>query len=787
MKPPIPAPKILSPAPIPPSSRNTSGSLPKVNRNDVMKAVNATFVRPAIQKVTSGFQTMNPINVARSWASANPVTSKIMDFKANLDDNRQERDRPNREARAAFGSANDNRTWREARMGGGGDGEGGGGMSAMTAQSMINVMEKILDSNTSGFATVTTELRSIRSNSITTVRNTNLMLQEQKKGTAAILELVENIKNMGAKPATVEDRIEARKATATDSEKGEKKGNPLLEMLQALAGIAMRFIGQMRMGAVLLMRSIRTGLAGLGSRISALFKGIRMPRALESLGATIGKAMGGFARIGKLFAPLGAVVGRIGAFLGPVMNALKPVLGLVGRLGGFLKFIPVIGQVLMLLMAAFDGIKGFIKGFSETDGNFMEKLWGGFKGAVTGIVKGLLSPFVWLGKLIWKGIKGLADLLGLDKLAESIGKIDFGELFSKIVKVFRPTGNMFGEIWKMVQDLVMGVWKKVKAGVTSAGNTVANAGETLGAISADVAANTSVALRNATRGGNSKAHEARVLAAAKAAGITDPNELAMFMAQTATETGGFNDADLEENQYSGRRVWEMRGDQLRRHGVTREQVMAADGNKDAMFEFMYSDKYRSGGSRLGNTQNGDGSRYRGRGYMQLTGRSNYRAMGQKLGLDLENNPELAADPAVASRIATQFWKDRGVAAAGRAGNVEAATRLVNGGTNGLSERRSYFQHYRNGGLASIDTNVTAAPRTGEQQRNLTAAEQREQRRRERMAMVGRTPEAPNAPPVVVNNNTTNNGGAGGAGNRTRYRRGNLDGYSSWADPVRGAS
>ena len=61
---------------------------------------------------------------------------------------------------------------------------------------------------------------------------------------------------------------------------------------------------------------------------------------------------------------------------------------------------------------------------------------------------------------------------------------------------------------------------------------------------------------------------------------------------------------------------------------------------------------------LGNEQPGDGPRYKGRGPLLLTGRANYRAAGKALGVDLENNPERAADPDVGFRVAGWLWSSR---------------------------------------------------------------------------------------------------------------------------------
>src|ERR1051326_3704498 len=104
---------------------------------------------------------------------------------------------------------------------------------------------------------------------------------------------------------------------------------------------------------------------------------------------------------------------------------------------------------------------------------------------------------------------------------------------------------------------------------------------------------------------------------------------------------------------------------------------------------------------LGNTQPGDGKRYKGRGPIQLTGRANYRLFGHELGLDLEANPQLASKPENGFRIAALFWKRKGLNEladyltmkgdkAERATFMEI-TRRINGVQNGLSDRLNYLR------------------------------------------------------------------------------------------------
>lgn len=97
-----------------------------------------------------------------------------------------------------------------------------------------------------------------------------------------------------------------------------------------------------------------------------------------------------------------------------------------------------------------------------------------------------------------------------------------------------------------------------------------------------------------------------------------------------------------------------------------------------------------GRADLGNTQPGDGSRYRGRGLIQTTGRTNYQATGDALGVDLIAQPELLAEPALAARSAGWFWRSHGLNNLADVGDFELITRRINGGLNGYAERMALW-------------------------------------------------------------------------------------------------
>ncbi len=112
-------------------------------------------------------------------------------------------------------------------------------------------------------------------------------------------------------------------------------------------------------------------------------------------------------------------------------------------------------------------------------------------------------------------------------------------------------------------------------------------------------------------------------------------------------------------------------------------------------EFRYVKELASGSAYegrkdLGNTEKGDGVKFKGRGLIQITGRANYTKLGAALGLDLLNKPELLEEPINAARSAGWFWLTNKLNELAETGDFIKVTKRINGGTNGLTDRQQYW-------------------------------------------------------------------------------------------------
>lgn len=119
------------------------------------------------------------------------------------------------------------------------------------------------------------------------------------------------------------------------------------------------------------------------------------------------------------------------------------------------------------------------------------------------------------------------------------------------------------------------------------------------------------------------------------------------------------------------------------------QVAHESGGFRYMEEIASGQAYE-GRADLGNVQAGDGRLFKGRGPIQLTGRANYRLFGRALGIDFEQHPDVVAFPSVGLMAGCHYWQMRGLNELADADDVVAITKRVNGGTNGLANRKAYL-------------------------------------------------------------------------------------------------
>lgn len=161
--------------------------------------------------------------------------------------------------------------------------------------------------------------------------------------------------------------------------------------------------------------------------------------------------------------------------------------------------------------------------------------------------------------------------------------------------------------------------------------------------------------------------------------LEHPRRLAHFLAQVCHETGGLTILVERLNYTTPERLMAVWPKRFR----TRAAALPFVGKPEALANLVY-------GSRMGNVAPGDGWRYIGRGLLQLTGRDAYAVIGQAIGVDLVARPEQAASAEHALSVAIALWRWKGCDKPADLDDVVKVTRAINGGTNGLADRRAWL-------------------------------------------------------------------------------------------------
>lgn len=384
--------------------------------------------------------------------------------------------------------------------------------------------------------------------------------------------------------------------------------------------------------------------------------------------------------------------------------------GMLGKAAGFgkglLKRIPFIGAALGLGLAASSAMEADDPNLSA-DENKKDRYGsvgsgiGGVVGGVVGLLGGPAGAVAGamigdqLGGMVgeWLATVDLASLPG--KIGDAFTSLKDGALeaakgaFDSVKSTWSGLVESSLKIFSGMADWAKNTWKAATETVLVIKDTMADKVQTAKDYVGDKAASVKDEAQNvvykASSGrlgaGGSDGQKAELIKAMDAGGITDQKSKAMFMANVDHETGGFTKSE-ENLDYSAKRLQEV----FPKYYSTPEAARADAGNPEAIANKVY-------GNRMGNTDAGDGFKYRARGDIQLTGKAQYAEMGKKLGIDLVNNPDLAMDPKYSPQIAVQKWKSSGADRAAMAGDQVRARKLTNGGTNGLDDVTNKYDGY----------------------------------------------------------------------------------------------
>jgi putative chitinase len=177
-------------------------------------------------------------------------------------------------------------------------------------------------------------------------------------------------------------------------------------------------------------------------------------------------------------------------------------------------------------------------------------------------------------------------------------------------------------------------------------------------------------------------------------GIGTKKTTAAFLSQIAHESSSLNTI-VENLNYRVAALTSLFGrqrisdEQAKMFG--RDDTIKQPANQEAIANIIYGGDW--GRRNLGNTDEGDGWKFRGRGLKQVTGRSNYDRCGKALDIDLVSNPDELLNPIYAALSAGWFWDSRrrnGIEEAAESDDVETVTKLINGGLLGIEQRKDLY-------------------------------------------------------------------------------------------------
>lgn len=173
--------------------------------------------------------------------------------------------------------------------------------------------------------------------------------------------------------------------------------------------------------------------------------------------------------------------------------------------------------------------------------------------------------------------------------------------------------------------------------------------------------------------------------------IVTPDRKAAFIGQCQHESGNFKRV-TENLNYRESALKALFG----RHRISEEDCAKYGRNddhpadQDGIANCIYGGEW--GAKNLGNTEEGDGAKFKGRGLIQLTGRANYQKLSDALSVDFIENPALLEEPMYAALSAGWFWASKDLNRYADEHDWTGLTKRINGGTIGLEDRIKHITH-----------------------------------------------------------------------------------------------